>query len=189
MPGRKPSSLNVGSKNSKQDRAARENLEAMITPKTELTITPPAELKGRKIACQVWTRVIELQLETEAAQAGKPMITAFDERSLITFCKQVEEEKTLEAKLAKLDQAQEDLYKKVSKIKPKKDNYRDWVSMWQQFNGLTSNFKGMSARLDAHRSSMHELSKSMYLTPSSRAGATPPTKGPEEPKSEMENLL
>jgi hypothetical protein len=189
MPGRKPSSLNTGSKNSKQDRAARASVEAMVTPKTELTITPPAELRGKKIACKVWTRVIELQLETEAAQAGKPMITAFDERTLITYAKACQEELTLEAKLSKLDEAQENLYRKVKQVKPTKDNYRDWVSMWQQFNGLTSNFKGMSARLDAHRSAMHELAKSMYLTPSSRAGATPPTKGPEEPQSEMEKLL
>lgn len=188
MPARKPNTLNKR-KDSKQDRAARVSLESMVTPVTTLTSSPPAELKGRKIAGVVWTRVIELQNETQAAKDGKPIITAFDERSLITYCKMVEEEFTLEAKLSKLDIAQEDFHKKATKIKPTKDNFKEWVSMWAQFNGLTSNFKGMSARLDAHRASIHELAKSMYLTPSSRAGVAPVAAEPDEPKSPMEELL
>lgn len=188
MPAHKPNSLNKR-KDSKQDRAARVDLESMVTPATELTITPPAELKGRKIACSEWVRVLTLQAETQAAKDGSPIITAFDERGLIIFCKMVEEERTLETKLSKLDKAQDELYSKANKIKPNKDNFKDFVSMWAQFNGLTSNFKGMSARLDAHRSSMHEIAKSMYLTPSSRAGVAPTKKEPEAPLSEMEKVL
>lgn len=188
MPAHKPSSLNKR-KDSKQDRAARVALESMVTPATELTITPPAELRGRKIACSVWVRVLSLQSETQAAKEGSPIITAFDERSLITFCKMIQEERMLEEKLSKLDIAQEDFYKKATKIKANKDNFKDFVSMWSQFNGLTSNFKGMSARLDAHRAGMNEIAKSMYLTPASRAGVAPTKKEPDEPVSEMGNLL
>jgi len=188
MPAHKPPSLNKR-KDSKQARAARVDLESMVTPATELTIDPPVELKDKKIACSVWVRVLTLQSETQAAKDGAPIITAFDERSLIMFCKMVEEERILETKLSKLDKAQDELHSKVNKIKPTKDNLKDYLSLWAQFNGLTSNFKGMSARLDAHRSSMHEIAKSMYLTPASRAGVSPTQKEPEAPPSEMEKVL
>jgi len=188
MPGNKPNALNKR-KDSKQERAARVDMESMVTPETELTIFPPNELKGRKIACLVWVRVIALQNETQAAKDGTPIITAFDERSLIIFCKMVEDEAILEMKLSKLDKAQEDLYTKASKIKPTKNNFKAFLSVWAQFNAVTSNFKGMSARLDAHRNSMLELAKSLYLTPSSRAGVAPPQKEPDKPKSDMAKLL
>lgn len=188
MPAKKPNALNKR-KDSKNERATRAAFESMVTPKTGLTITPPVELKSKKFASAEWIRVIGLQNETQAAQDGSPIITAFDARALLTYCKMVEEENTLELKLAKLDKAQEDYYKKAVKVKATKDNFKEWVSMWTQFNGLTNNFKGMSARLDAHRSNMHELAKSMYLTPSSRAGVAPQTKEPEPPKSEMELAL
>jgi phage terminase small subunit len=184
----KHSSL-VRKNETKHERTARASRESMVKPLTELTITPPAELKGKRFACVEWVRVLTLQAETQAAKDGAPIITAFDERTLVTFCKMVEEERTLESKLDKLDRAQDELYKKVSKMKPTKDTLKDYVSLWTQYNGVTSNFKGMSARLDAHRNSIHELAKSMYLTPSSRSGVAPTQAEPEEPKSEMEKLL
>ena len=189
MPKKKPTALRADSKDSKELTAARKAGELSVTPSTKLTITPPAELKGKNIACLEWRRVIELQETTQAAKDGAPIITAFDERSLITYCKGVQEEQTLEIKLDKLDKAQNVLYFRASKIKPTKDNFKNFVSMWTQFNGVTANYKGMSARLDAHRANLHELAKSMYLTPSSRAGVAPPRKEPEKPKSEMEKLL
>jgi len=188
VPKKKPSSL-LTRNDSLETRAARHTAESSLQPFTTLTITPPAELRGRKISIATWQRIISLQSETQAAKDGAPIITSFDERVLITYCKAVEEERTLENKLQKLDQAQEELYKKISKLKPTKDNLKEFVSMWSQFNGVTGNFKGFSARLDAHRANMHELARSMYLTPSSRAGVAPTAAPPEEPKDPMEELL
>lgn len=188
MPKRKPQALNKR-KTSNDERAARASQESMVKPSTELTITPPAELKGKKIACSVWKRVLSLQAETQAAKDGAPIITAFDAGVLVRYCKMAEEERTLESKLEKLDRAQDDLYKKVSKMRPTKETLKDYLSMWTQFNGASGNYKGMSARLDAHRNSMHDLEKSMYLTPSSRAGVAPQAAEPETPKSEIEELM
>lgn len=188
MPAKKPLSLNRSHTTTKE-RDARGSVESVVKPGEMLTITPPGELKGRRFACAEWVRVITLQNDTQAAKDGSPIITPFDERTLITYCKMVEEEQTLESKLDKLDRAQDVLFKKVSKMKPTRDTLKEYASLWTQFNGATSNYKGMSARLDAHRNSTQELGKSMYLTPSSRAGVTPTPAKPEEPKSEMEKLL
>ena len=188
MPRKKPNAITTRNE-SKSDRSARMSTESMVSPKTLLSNTPPAELKGNKIARETWKKIIDLQNETQAAKDGSPIITAFDERTLITYCKAVSEEKTLEDKLGKLDKAQESLHKRVIKIKATKENFKDFVSMWAQFNGLTNNFKGMSARLDAHRKNMQELARSMYLTPAARAGIAPPEKEPDEPEDEMAKLL
>jgi phage terminase small subunit len=188
MPKQKPNSLNRR-KDSKDDHAARAAAESMLTPQMQLSADPPQELQNRKIARTAWRRIISLQNETQAAKDGSPIITAFDERTLIVYCKMIEEEKTLEEKLNGLDKAQAVLSQRAEKFKPTAENFKDWVTMLAQLNGLTSNFKGMSARLDAHRASMHELAKSMYLTPAARAGVAIPMKEPDQPKSEMDKLL
>lgn len=47
----------------------------------------------------------------------------------------------------------------------------------------------LDARADRKRSLHHKMMQSLYLTPRSRAGASPPPKPPEEPISEMDLLL
>ena len=56
-------------------------------------------------------------------------------------------------------------------------------------NELYTKWQGADARLDGKRKLLHDLEKSLYLTPRSRAGVEPPTKEPDVPKSEMEGLL
>jgi len=183
MPAKKPNSINNKHQTKKESRA-RGDAESAMEPKTKLTITPPAALKGHKIASAEWVSLITLYNELDAT-----IVTKLDERMVITYCKLIEEEFNLEAKVKKLDQAQKDMLANASRIKPNTENLKTWVGMWSQVNGLTANFKGMDARLDGKRKHRLSLEQSLYLTPRSRAGVAPPEKEKVPEKSKTESAL
>jgi len=183
MPARKPPAL-TNWHQTKADREAREAAQAAMTPNAEISETPPSALKGHPHAAATWRRLIGLYLNVDGN-----IVTAFDEQLLVTYCKLIEEELNLESKVKELDKSQKAMLAKANKIKPTTDNFRDWVGMWQQINGLTANFRGMDARLDGKRKHRLALEQSLYLTPRARAAVAPPEKPAEEPESEMEKLL
>lgn len=185
MPAKKPKSL-IKKHETKEETTAREESESAMMPTTPLTVFPPAALKGKAnvIAAAEWTKLITLYNELDGT-----IVTKLDERMLITYCKLIQEELKLEEKVDELDKAAKDMQAKALKIKPDTENFKTWVAMWAQVNGLTGNFKGMDARLDGKRKHRLSLEQSLYLTPRSRAGVAPETKPPEAPEDPMEKHL
>ena len=183
MPARKPRSLNQRH-DTGADRTARAESESAMTPKTELTLRPPAELKGNALAQAEWKRVISRFNELQGTIA-----TSLDLRLLIAYCEVVSEQEEHKALIKELKKAHADMLKTLKKTKITVENNKDVAAMWEQLNKLTVNIKGWDARLDGKRKHRYELEQALYLTPRSRAGVTPEEKPKETPKSEMDNLL
>jgi phage terminase small subunit len=80
MPARKPFSLNVRH-NTQAEKTARAVSEGALTPRKRLTITPPAELKGSRIAQGCWRRLIRLYDELEG-----DIVTRLDGDLLCEYC-------------------------------------------------------------------------------------------------------
>jgi hypothetical protein len=188
MPARKPTALN--SRNKTKDKlAAQREAEQAAHPSTLISCDPPDSLQDLPIASAIWTRVISLQNETQTAQNGSPIITAFDERLLEDYCRMIEEAQELSALRKDLQIALQALTKEAQKLKIKDNSYEYFLEIWTQVNKLTANFRGMDARVDTKRAHIKKAAESLYLTPRSRAGVAPAEKQPEKPKSEMDKLL
>lgn len=183
MPAKKPPSL-IDRHDTKADRSARADAESAMTPKTELTLKPPAALTKHKPATAVWKRVVGLYHEVE----GK-IATAFDVDLLVKYCLLEEEVLELAEMRTEIKQQWKDQLKAAKKLKPTAENMKEYVQLWEIVNGLFGRFQGMDARLDGKRKLLHALSQSLYLTPRSRAGVAPPTKEPDAPLSPMEKTL
>jgi phage terminase small subunit len=183
MPARKPTSLSQRH-DTAADRTHRADAESALTPKTELTLKPPADLKGNPVAQAEWKRVIERYNELQ----GK-IATSLDLRLVIAYCEVISEQEEHKHLIRELQKAHADLLKTLKKTKVTPDNFKEIGFMWEQLNKLTSNLKGWDARLDGKRKHRYELEQALYLTPRSRAGVTPEEKPKEKPKSAMDNLL
>lgn len=183
MPARKPKSL-TNRHDTKEDRQAREAAESAFMPKTSISKTAPAMLKGHALAAATWRRLVGLYFETEGT-----IITAFDTDLLIKYCLAEEE-------LEELYKVRRDIMKlwtkhskKVLTIEPDPDQLGNYYNALAQANALLQRFQGMDARLDGKRKLVVAIAQSLYLTPRSRAGVAPQEKPPEKPKSEMGGLL
>lgn len=183
MPARKLNLLNKRSLN-KSDIAARVDAELSATPKTLLTLKPPEELKGHKKAVAVWKWVIGLYSEVDGTIA-----TAFDEPTLIDVCMLKEEIPELVVLRYTQKKDYEARQVALNKIKSTPENEKFLVEMWKITNGSYQNFKSTCARLDAKRKLLHLLGQSLYLTPRSRAGVSPPQKDAAPEEDLMEALL
>lgn len=183
MPARKGLTLSKRHA-TKDEKQARESVEAAVMPRTQIGVKPPTALKGRKIACATWTRLIGLYNETEGT-----LITAFDADLLTKYCLAEEELVELITMRVEIKRAWETHSKWLNKLKPNANNLKDYLNALAQANGLLARFQGMDGRMDNKRKMIHDLAKSLYLTPRSRAGAAPEEKPQAEPKSEMDSLL
>jgi phage terminase small subunit len=183
MPARKPAALSKRH-STKRERSARVAAESATTPKTFLPKQPPAELKAHKLATATWKRLVELYGETEGT-----LITAFDADLLTKYCLAEEELQELSEIRAEIKAQWATHRKFLKKFKPNADNIGEYVAALGQLNALLSRFKDFDARLDGKRKFLHDVGKSMYLTPRSRAGVAPTAKEPEKPKSEMGQVL
>lgn len=183
MPARKPSSLSQRH-DLPVDKAARAAAEAAMTPRTALTARAPDELKGHPRAAAVWKRTLTLYGETEAK-----IVTGFDQDLIVKYCLLEEECIELAALRKEIKKDYDDQRKEAKKFKPKADQIKDYVNMWAVVNALFQRFQGMDARLDGKRKLLHTMAQSLYLTPRARAGVAPTEKEPEQPKSEMEEIL
>lgn len=183
MPAKKDSSLNKRH-DTKADKKKRESAEVAMKPKTKLDSKPPAALTGHKHASAVWTRLLSLY-----AEAKGEILTAFDQDTVVKYCLAEEELIELFELRNEIKDAWEKHNKWLSKLKPKGDEIKDYLGALQQANALLQRFQGMDARMDGKRKLVFSLAQSLYLTPRSRAGVAPTEKEPEQPKSEMDNLL
>ena len=183
MPARKPLGLS-NRHDTKADRSARTADESAMTPGTQLTVATPPRLRRHAHAAATWKRIVGLYGEIDATIA-----TAFDQDLLTKYCLLDEEAIELEKMRRTTLSDWEANQKKASKIKPTADNMKEWVQMWAVVNAMHQRFQGMDARLDGKRKLMHALEQSLYLTPRSRAGVAPNAKEPEEPQSDMEEMV
>lgn len=188
MPAGKPKSLSRRH-DTNEDKAARESAERMVMPKTQLTVTPPPELKGLKLAAALWREVITLQNETEAAASGSPIITGFDRKLLIIYCKLEAECNRLEKKRDEVEKSEKEVWGKIKKIKPKGEEMKTYIGLLAQYNALNARVQGWDSRLDVKRGLLHKVAMSLYLTPRSRAGVAPTGKAPADDADPMDDLL
>jgi hypothetical protein len=155
-----------------------------MMPRTKLTTTVPAQLRGRSSAGARWKRLIKLYGELQGT-----IVTAFDYDLLVKYC--LLEDEVIELaemrKIIKKEWAEK--VKQASQMKPDAETLKDYLHLWDIANALFQRFQGMDARLDGKRKLLVTISQSLYLTPRSRAGVAPPEKKPEPPKSEMGDLL
>lgn len=183
MPARKNSALNKRH-DTKGEKAAREAAEQALLPSTKLTEKPPSALDGHPHAREVWTRIITLYSETQGE-----IITAFDEDVLIKYCLAEQELLELKALRKVILQTWDKHLKLMNKFNPTNKNLKDYFGALAAANALLQRFQGIDARLDGKRKMIYAMAQSLYLTPRSRAGVAPQEKDPEEPESEMDNLL
>lgn len=155
-----------------------------MTPKTALKIKPPAELKGHASAAAIWRRLVGLYVETEGT-----IVTAFDADILVKYCLAEEELIELFLLRASIKKLWLQHLKMLNAMKPKADQLKHYFDALAQANALLQRFQGMDARMDGKRKMIFALAQSLYLTPRSRAGVVPQEKEPDEPKSEMEEML
>lgn len=188
MPATKPAALQ-NSHRTKDQKQKKDDTEAVLKPSTLLSCDPPDSLKDLPVASATWTRVISLQNETQTAQDGSPIITAFDERLLEDYCRMIEEAQELGTFRKDLYAALKTLTEQAQKLKIDDNGYEYFLEIWTQVNKLTANFRAIDARIDTKRAHIKKAAESLYLTPRSRAGVTPAEKRPEKPRSEMDKLL
>ncbi len=188
MPATKPAALQ-NSHRTKDQKQKKDDTENGLKLSTLLSCDPPDSLRDLPVASATWSRVIALQNETQTAQDGSPIITAFDERLLIDYCRMIEEADELGELRRELRIALTVLTKEAQKLKIKDNSYEYFMEIWQQVNKLTGNFRAIDARIDTKRAHIKKAAESLYLTPRSRAGVAPVEKQPDKPKSEMDALL
>ncbi len=184
MPAKKPESLNKRH-DLKAVREKRKNDEAALQPKQQLLLKPPARLKGYRGAGAAWRRMIEMYRGLDAA-----IVSRLDQDILVDYCiidaQLTEMDKLRAASVKNYFRAQATLDRRSAKedIDPKT------LIHWQDsVNWAEGTIVKIDARVDRKRGELHKLRQSLYLTPRSRAGVTPPEKAPEKPKSDMEKLL
>ena len=122
MPAKKPKSL-TKRHDTKKDRQAREDGEKAFTPRTSISKTAPAALKGHARAVATWRRLVGLYFETEGT-----IITAFDEDLLIKYCLAEEELGELykiRGEILKLHWSHLDLARRTLTILEQKNGARD----------------------------------------------------------------
>lgn len=183
MPARKPASLRKRH-DTKEERSARESAESALTPKTQLSIEPPDDLKGHAHARATWKRIVSLYYETQGT-----IITAFDTDVLVKYCLAEEELIELFALRKTVAKMWETHTKVLAKLKPDNKNLKSYFGALAAANALLQRYQGIDARLDGKRKMIFALAQSLYLTPRSRAGVAPAEKPEEEPQDEMSRLL
>ena len=152
-----------------------------MTPRTALTARVPAPLYGRKRAAETWRRLIGLYDELDA-----PIVTAFDQDLLITYCVVLEE---ILDELPALKETAIATYHNIEQRMRGMENEDALFKLTGELIKLLKEIKGIDARLDVKRKLLHTLQQSLYITPRSRAGVSPPEKDPEAPLDDMEKLL
>lgn len=188
MPARKPTSLNVRH-DPPADRAARADAEAAMTPRTALTSSPPAELKGHPRAAAVWKYTLGLYGETEAR-----IVSAFDQGILVDYCLLVEQLVELDELRAQALESHAAMLKSLktltAKLKKKdaKTILAEQMAITEKLKMVMEQIVKLDGRIDRKRALIHTLRQSLYLTPRSRAGVTPAERE-EEIKTEMDKLL
>lgn len=183
MPARKPGALNRRH-NTKGEKADRTAAEAALTPTTQLTVTPPPLLRGHKHATETWRELIGLYGETDGQ-----IVTAFDSWLLAKYCLLEEEAVELEKLRDEILQDHNTVSKQLSRIKPTKDNFKDYGNLLEQKVALLTRYQGFDARLDGKRKFLVDMAQHLYLTPRSRAGVAPKEKDKPAPKTRMASLL
>jgi phage terminase small subunit len=182
MPARKPLSLNVR-KDSKKNQQARRFAEQQAAP-LEISQVPPPELRGHKVAQNLWKRIIHQQNSSMVK-----LLTASDEEALMDYCRLYEATAEIEQRMNGIGKDAAKLSKEISRMKPTAETARAYADLWKQKNGADSNWRSYSARLDSHLAHLRDSRRSLYREPRARAGAVIEAKEPEKPKSEMEKIL
>jgi len=183
MPAKKPGALK-SRHDTKADLDASAQAEAAMTPTTQLTLQPPALLRGHKHATATWKELIGLYQETDGQ-----IVTAFDSWLLAKYCLLEEEAIELDALRRSVLDDYEAVSMQLSKIKPKADNFKEYGNLLEQKVALLTRYQGFDARLDGKRKFLVDMAQQLYLTPRSRAGVAPKEKEKPKPKNGMGALL
>lgn len=180
MPTRKPTAL-IERHDTTAETANREGRDAALRPERRLTVNPPAQLKGHKVAQKVWRRLMRMYGELDAE-----IVTRMDVDFLVDYCMLTEQ-------VLELDQMRQSAVSVWERLQRLLDEftgdpvaeYKLAVQVGQALNDVVK-FDG---RADRKRDLLFKMRQSLYITPRARAGSIPNQKKPEKPLDDMEALL
>ena len=183
MPAKKPQGL-ITRHQLTADRKQRTEAEATLQPKEALQLKPPTRLDGHAIASALWKRMIRMYSGLAAA-----IVSGLDQDMLVDYC--LLDEQCVEMDRLRLEAMKN--YLKAQRVLDRReaDNVdpKVLIKLLDSINWSLGMIVKLDGRVDRKRALLHTLRQSLYLTPRSRAGVTPPEKEPEEPPSEMDKIL
>lgn len=161
MPASKPVALQVGHDGPDELRQRAENEAAMTAPEG-IPEEPPERLAGHPAAQAEWHRLVEMYSKIDARIVG-----SLDVSLLVSYCITEEQCQQLDVMRARV------------------------FEQWQETDNteLYNALLRLDARVDRKRAALLQMQERLYMTPRARAAATPESKKPEEPESEMERIL
>jgi phage terminase small subunit len=180
MPARKPADLNRRHETA-AETAQRAQNDAVMQPKRQLSATPPALLKGHKVAQAAWRRLMRIYSELEAV-----IVTKLDTDMLCDYCMLIEQVAELDAMRRSAVNVWEAMSAAFDSFEGSEDNRYDMAQKVQTALADVVKFDG---RADRKRDLLFKLRQSLYLTPRARAGAAPAKKEKEPEKDPLEQLL
>lgn len=188
MPVRKPQGLKKRH-DTAEEKSARISDELAMTPKRELPLSPPIQLKGHKIACSEWRNQIKLYNEMEAK-----IVSGLDRGILLDYCMAVEqlyEMYDMRTSALALWKSLNDVYNKVKESRGENNEieYETVLHAAELLETAYDKITKLDARVDQKVKMIHTLRQSLYLTPRSRSAAVPTKKPMEEPESDMDKVL
>jgi hypothetical protein len=184
MPAPKPHGL-ITRHQLTADRQKRAAGEAALQPRDPLQQKPPERLHGHDHASALWRQLI-LMYTGLAAE----IVSNMDQDMLVDYClldeQCIEMDKLRQAAMRNYTRSQRALDRRAES---KTIDIKSLARLQDSVNWCLNEIVKLDARVDRKRALLHTLRQSLYLTPRSRAGVTPPEKGPEEPASEMDKIL
>lgn len=180
MPARKPTDL-IERHETAAESTQREVRDMAVRPGRKLTINPPAQLKGHKIAQKAWRRLMRLYGELEAE-----IVTRMDIDMLVDYCMLIEQVQELDEMRRSAVTVWETLERMLDEFDgDEKDRYQLAINVGNALNDVVK-FDG---RADRKRDLLFKLRQSLYITPRARAGSIPSQKKPEEPLDPVAQML
>jgi phage terminase small subunit len=191
MPARKPQGLNVRH-DTAAEADARAEAESTVTPERKLPESEPAALADHATAAREWRRLMRLYNSLDV-----DIVSRLDMGMLLDYCILIEQIGELDKLRAEaiadreLGQAILEAYKKQIDDKPDEPfDFKTFVKAQEAVNWALDKVIKIDGRVDRKRALVLQLRQSLYLTPRSRAGVTPPEKPPaEQDNDEMSKLL
>ena len=154
-----------------------------MRPERGLPMSPPARLRGHKVASAAWRRMMRMYAELEGE-----IVTRLDSGLLIDYCLLIEQ-------VFELDQMRQAAYQAWTMLGSEYDKLlqsgqlEEAISLVGKMTSASEVLIKLDSRVDRKRDLVFKFRQSLYLTPRARAGVAPAKKEQEEPKDPLEMLL
>jgi hypothetical protein len=176
MPIRKPTGL-ITRAETKEDRAKREETDALFRTTVPLPKNVPPELTGSKIAIEAWKRTMKTYRGMKSE-----IVSGLDYDVLVEYCLTIQELADLRERYIHI-QDQTIFIERNEKVFRKagiKAVLEEWAVKAWSLNDSYELLRKIGLRLDQKRDRINKLRHALYLTPRARTGVAPAKKDPEK---------